>query len=45
LPEKKWFVKGVEKDYTGGFAEEDIVNWVLKETGNLTKKISCAELK
>lgn len=45
LPEKKWFVKGKETDYTGGFAEEDIVNWVLKATGHLTEKISCSEVK
>lgn len=45
LPEKKFFVKGVEQDYTGGFAEEDIVNWVLKATGHLTEKISCSEVK
>ena len=45
LPEKKFFHNGVEIDYTGGFAEEDIVNWVLKETGHLSEKISCSEVK
>jgi hypothetical protein len=32
----KFFVNGEAKEYTGGRVEKDIVNWVLKMSGNVT---------
>jgi len=45
LPEKKWFHKGKEEDYTGAFEHGGIVNWVLKNTNRIAEHVPCAELK
>jgi hypothetical protein len=45
LPEKKWFAKGVEEDYTGEFNHQGLINWVLKKTGRTSIHVPCAELK
>jgi protein disulfide-isomerase A1 len=42
-PTLKWFVKGVDSEYNGGRTKSDIVSWIRKKTGPVSKELTTVE--
>jgi len=45
FPTKKWFHKGTVVNFEGPIGHEDIVNQVLRKTGQLSTSVDCPTLK
>lgn len=44
IPTFKFYAKGVEVPYTGGHKENEILEWIIKQSGNNYSKVECDTL-